>query len=259
MEKEDRNWGSFTSEELSTYIREKQPVVVLPVGSFEQHGPHLPLDTDTHIGRAISAEAVEKSKFPCLLLPPIWTGVSLHHMGFNGTVTLSHATLGALVRDIAASLDRHGVKKLLLLNSHGGNQAVLQAVAEEISAVGDLQVVLVTYWNLIAAVATAHRRSARGGISHACELETSLKLYLKPQDVRTERLKPNPVPGSDYCSPEMFAANRVSFPRPFHRVSPEGHIGDPTLAEAGFGRIIFQEAVKELQNVIRMFGEGTLC
>lgn len=259
MEKEHRNWGSFTSEELSTFIRQKQPVIVLPVGSFEQHGPHLPLDTDTDIGRAISVEAVEGSIYPCLLLPPLWAGVSAHHMGFCGTVTLSHATLGALVRDITASIHRHGVQKLLLLNSHGGNQAVLQAVAEEISATGDLQVVLVTYWNLIADVAAAHRRSPRGGISHACELETSMKLYLKPQDVRTERLKPNLVPGSDYCSPEMFAANRVSFPRPFHRVTPEGHIGDPTVADAGFGRIIFLAAVKELQNVIRMFGEGTLC
>ncbi|MEW5785424.1 MAG: creatininase family protein [Bacillota bacterium] len=259
MENKQHNWGSFTSEELKQYIQHKNPVVVLPVGSYEQHGPHLTLDTDTDIGWAIAVKSVEGSTYPCLLLPSLWAGVSAHHMGFCGTVTVSHATLGALVRDIAASIKRHGVKKILLLNSHGGNQAVLQTVAEEISAPGDPEIVLVTYWNLIAAIVAAHRRTPKGGISHACELETSLKIYLKPQDVRMDKLKPNPIPGSEYCSPDMFAANRVNFPRPFHQVTEDGHIGDPTVAEAGFGQLTFEAAVKELQNVIRGFGEGNLC
>lgn len=259
MDKEQRYWGYFTSEELRVYIQEKNPVVVLPIGSYEQHGPHLTIDTDTDIGWSISVKAVEDSTYPCLLLPSIWAGVSAHHMGFCGTVTISHNTLGSYVRDIVSSVKTHGIQKILLLNSHGGNQAVLQTVSEEISNQGDLEIALVTYWSLVTAAVIDGRRSPKGGISHGCELETSLKLYLNPKDVRVDKLKANLIPGSDYCSFEMFSASRVSFPRPFNQITKDGHIGDPTVAVESFGKKVFEVAVNELRIIICAFGEGNLC
>ena len=85
-------WGSLTSWELSCII-DKNPVLVLPVGSFEQHGAHLPVDTDTHIGNELALQAVEKATYPCLLLPPLWMGIAEHHMYFSGTITISYNTL----------------------------------------------------------------------------------------------------------------------------------------------------------------------
>lgn len=253
-----RLWGSLSSEDIAEVIKNEKPVVILPVGSFEQHGPHLPVNTDTDIGWAIVQAAVERASSSCLLLPPVWAGISAHHLGFCGTIAIRHATLNRLVKDILHSLSEHGVDKAILLNSHGGNQATLQTVIEETAAERKIEAILITYWNLVSAAVAENRRSARGGISHACELETSLKLYLKPGEVKKERFADHTLPGNEYFSPEMFAANKVSYPKPFDRLSAQGHIGNPTVATAEFGKLIFEAAVKELCRVMAIFKEGRL-
>ena len=74
-------WGSYSSWELKQFV-EKNPVLIIPVGAYEQHGPHLPLDTDTHIGLEIAKQASISAHYPCALLPPVWFGISEHHMNF---------------------------------------------------------------------------------------------------------------------------------------------------------------------------------
>jgi len=247
---EDRevHFGKYTSLEVQKLVKE-DPVIILPVGAFEQHGPHLTLQTDVAIGRAV-AEAAAARAANCFVLPPIWTGVSAHHLPFPGTITLRHSTLFTLVYDVVHSLLRHGFTKILILNAHGGNIGILKAVVEAIGAELGVSPVLVTYWHLIADRIGEWRQSPKGGISHACELETSLQMYLNPDEVREDLREDNLVPGDEFFGPDMFAPNKVGIYVPYDRLSSKGHIGMPTMATREKGKLIFDAIVDELVRVI---------
>ena len=257
MESQKVLWDAHTTWELAELVRQ-DPVVILPVGALEQHGPHLPLDTDTHIVGELAKAAASRAGCPCFLLPPVWFGLSEHHMGFCGTLTVRPSTLLEVVFDLLRSLKRHGVNKVLLLNGHGGNMAVLRSAVDRAGAELGLRAVLATYWHLVGEEIAAWRLSPRGGMSHGCELETSLKFYLRPEDVRQEKMKPNIVPGNDFWSPDMFAANKVAIFRAYKELSPEGHIGDPTKASAGLGEKVFETAVEKLVDIVALMHRGEL-
>ena len=259
MSKTEKNiyWGSYTSWELKKFV-EKDPVLIIPVGAYEQHGRHLPLDTDTHIGLEIAKHTIRSADYPCALLPPVWSGVSEHHMNFCGTITLSHTTLNLIVHDIARSLYRHGVKKIIVFNSHGGNIAALKTAVETIGSSLELEIILITYWDLIKDLVCRERKSDLGGISHGGELETSLKLYFNEEHVRKDKITAHLVRGNSYFSPEMFLSSKISRYAPFEQLTSDGHIGDPTKANPEFGRMIFEEVTHELSKIIMLFGEGEL-
>ncbi|MEM2102567.1 MAG: creatininase family protein, partial [Candidatus Bathyarchaeia archaeon] len=106
-------------------------VAIVPVGSNEQHGPHLPLDTDAYDAFWLSLKAAEKAGC-ALVAPPIYYGVSMHHMDFPGTVTLSPHTLEKLAYEVATSLVRHGFRKIVFENGHGGNTQALESAAQRV-------------------------------------------------------------------------------------------------------------------------------
>ncbi|MDI6690273.1 MAG: creatininase family protein [Candidatus Bathyarchaeota archaeon] len=118
-------------------------VVIVPVGSCEQHGPHLPLDTDAYDAFWLSMKAAEKAQC-ALVAPPIYYGVSPHHMDFSGTVTLTPYTLEQLAYEVACSLTKHGFKKILFENGHGGNAPALEAAAQRIKTDTDAFVAIDT-------------------------------------------------------------------------------------------------------------------
>ncbi|WP_052329733.1 creatininase family protein [Thermicanus aegyptius] len=123
----------LTSRQVKELPKENA-LVILPIGAIEQHGPHLPVMTDSLIGEAILTKALEKTKknLPIWLLPPISYGKSNEHIGFAGTISLSAETLIGIVTDIAVGLRSSGFKKLLLFNTHGGNVDLLHFVSREI-------------------------------------------------------------------------------------------------------------------------------
>lgn len=250
-------WGSYSFSELKE-IGKLNPVVIIPVGAHEQHGPHLTIDTDTHIGVEIAEKATEKSEYPCLLLPSIWLGASGHHMNFYGTISLSFDSLRSILHDILESLSRHRIKKVLILNSHGGNIAPLSCIVNIEGASKKIDTVLLTYWDLVRKQVSERRKSQAGGISHAGELETSLKMYLRPDDVQKERFESNIVQGNEYYNTEMFMPNTVTTYKAFDDLSLKGHIGDPAVASKEFGEYIFNNVVKELCKLIDLFGRGEL-
>ncbi|MFD8349000.1 creatininase family protein [Streptomyces coelicoflavus] len=173
---------SLVPADTSEDVRERgAEVAVLPVGSHEQHGPYLPLATDTLVACAVARELADA--YPVRLLPPVTIGCSHEHADWPGTVSVSSVTLHAVVRDIADSLRRSGVDALVVVNGHGGNY-VLGNVVQESSARGERMA-------LFPAAEDWETARQRAGVvtslltdMHAGEIETSILLHAHPELVR---------------------------------------------------------------------------
>lgn len=167
---------------------EKGKIPILPVGSVEQHGPHLPLITDAFTAFSICARAAETSG-DLLVMPPIYYGYSAHHMDFPGTISIKTLNFMGYIYDVCRSLVHHGFRKMIIFNGHGGNVAPLQIVARRISEETDSLCALISWWNLAREEISKLRESEfPGGMTHSCELETSVMLSLEPEYVRMEKL-----------------------------------------------------------------------
>jgi creatinine amidohydrolase len=156
-------------------------VALLPIGSFEQHGSHLPLTTDTIVACAVARQIAER--YPVLLLPPITISCSHEHANWAGTVSISSTTLSAIVRDVCLSLDRQGVKSLVLVNGHGGNY-VLSNVVQEHNVEGPRMALYPGRDDWERARVSACLSSHAHEDMHAGEVETSLLLHVAPEQVR---------------------------------------------------------------------------
>lgn len=203
-------------------------VAVLPIGSFEQHGRHLPLATDTIVASAIAATIADR--YGLLLLPAITIGCSHEHADFIGTVSISARTLYALIHDVAGSLEQREIRRLVLVNGHGGNYVLGNVVQE--ANVGERRMALFPHrddWT--------HARKAAGMVTdshqdmHGGELETSLLLHVAPELVR---------PGfeaDDWVAPERTHLHV----RGMAGYTESGLIGRPSLATAEKGRLLLDD------------------
>jgi len=180
-------WEKLRRGELGA-LAEAGAWVLLPVGSMEQHGEHLPVDTDTmtawHVARSAAAMLEHP---PTVVTPPVWAGLSPHHTAFPGAISLRLETLASLITDICASIASQGFGGIVLLNGHGGNRSLLEALALELRHRLSLPILAVSYWDLIPEVLEEVREGKGVSIGHSGELETSIQLYLQPQRVAEER------------------------------------------------------------------------
>lgn len=198
-------------------------VAVLPVGSFEQHGAFLPLSTDTVIAVTV-ARAVTAGR-QVLHLPPVTISCSHEHAGWPGTVSISAATLYAIVDDVAESLHRSGVDTLVLISGHGGNY-VLGNVVQEAGPRGRRMGLFPTETDWLAARAAAGVETPQDSDMHAGELETSLLLHAHPELVRP-----------DYAAHDELADDRPHMlTRGLAAYTASGVVGRPSLASADKGR-----------------------
>ena len=246
-------WGDYTTVELKKIIAEENPIVILPVAATEQHGPHLPVNTDADLGFNIGMRIAEESPVRALVLPPVWVGFSVHHMDFAGTITLRQTTLFAVVYDIIESLIQQGVRRILLLNSHGGNMALLKTVVDEIGINYGISPVYVTYWQLLSDVIDGIRQSELGGMSHACELETSLKMVFSPQDVKVDLIEDVMIKGNSFHGVDMFAGNKISIYKPFEEWTKTGQIGAPSKASIETGEKIINALLERFIDLIKTY------
>ena len=223
-------WRKLRADELREKARQ-DAIVILPVASLEQHGPHLPVEVDSVLGEAVALRTAGKlvaRAVPALVLPVVWTGLSEHHMSFGGTVTLDFPAFSAVIEGVARSAQRHGFKRLVLLNAHGGNENALRTISDELTPRIGMPIVQLTYW-YAAAPAIAKILESQGALMHACEAETSMMMVLRPELVAEDRIPPA------LSSNALEMAGGVYRWRTIGSRSATGVIGDPAAATADKG------------------------
>ncbi len=181
-------WAKLPAPEIRKIAANPEALVILPVGSLEQHGPHLPTITDTQSASeaAIRAARLAAGDPHALVLPGMWTGMSEHHLPFGGTISLNYSEFHGVLRGVVRSLKALGFSRLLIVNGHGGNVDALALSARELAHEFGLPIVATTPWSLepdkVAAVMESDT-CAR----HACEGETSVMMVATPHLVRKDR------------------------------------------------------------------------
>lgn len=205
----------------------------------------------------MSEEAARRARATVLLLPPQVLGYSPHHRAFKGCLTLSQDALFHYLVEVCRCAFDGGLEKLLIVNSHGGNQSCLQTVVNELGAAHGRRAILVRYWDLIEEQVRALRESPEGGMGHACEFETSLMLYLRPELVRPERIGERPpAGGGPYHGPDLFAHSPVYRYVAFEAYSALGSVGQPQYASAEKGEKFFRLAADALARLIDHYAES---
>lgn len=215
-------WAERTREEIAA-LAGRGAVVLIPIGSTEQHGHHLPLNTDCrtaeYVARAAARAAVDP---PALVTPTVAVALSPHHMAFPGTITLRLETFLRVLGEMCECITAHGFERILLVNGHGGNADAVGAAALELRSRLDRQIRAVTWFSLCRSAMDAVREGPAESIGHSGELETSVMLAIDPDAVRLERYALVP-----------------------------GITDDPHLASAEKGRRILEEAVAGVLECVR--------
>jgi creatinine amidohydrolase len=247
-------WAAQTAPDVRAIGEQPGSVVVVPVGSIEQHGSHLPVSTDTVLADAVARLGADRvaDELPVLVTPPVWTGLSPHHMAFGGTITLEVETMIAVLRDVAASVLDNGFDALLFVNGHGGNMSLLGTVVTKVGReFPDAQVLGLTYFQLAEPFIDEIRESDLGGMAHGGEFETSLMLHLRPDLVRDDRTDATPMNDPyDLRRKDLFQGGPLSVYRSFAEYSDSGAIGDPDLATAAKGAELYERLGDELEAVL---------
>jgi len=246
-------WERLTTREIQDLPR-TIPVIV-NVAAIEQHGPHLPLDTDAVIGAAFLDSLEAQAGGEVLILPQVKVCCSEHHMDFPGTLSIGHRIFLDYVGAILQSVVRHGFRNLVIFNSHGGNQAIGQVLLEEFGAShSDCRIVMLTWWRLAGPEISQIRESGFAGANHACELETSLMLQVNPAAVRQpDHLPPmSYVPTHGWANADMILPARGALFRSMAEMSDGlGAVGDASLATAAKGQAIIEAVTEQLLAVVR--------
>ncbi len=238
--------GELTWPEAQSRLKEVD-VALLPVGSVEQHGPHLPLDTDAFDADYLAVKVAEACSDPKpLVLPPIPYGVSYHHEDFSGTISVSPETLSHMVYEIGMSAARHGITKLVIINGHGGNGPALNFAAQMINRDAHIFTCVDTGEtsdpDVNALVETPND-------VHAGEIETSTSLAARPGLVKLDTArKCIPQFSSRYLN--FTSRRRVNWYIHTARISPDGVLGDPTKASREKGERIWNLMIKPLVELV---------
>jgi creatinine amidohydrolase len=246
-------YEEFTWPEIREAVAQNR-VPVLPVGTIEQHGPHLPLVTDVLTATEMSRRAVAAMPNEAILMPSVYYAFNEHHLDFPGTIAVEGNTFINYVTDIGKSLAHHGFRKILLVNGHGSNVPFLDIAARNITNHSQAICAMVPWWNLVPKDLIKELRESEfpGGMAHGCELETSALLYLRGDLVQMDKAeKDMPVQSSEFFYWDLHAPSPVFFQEFFSRYSRTGTSGDPTKATVAKGERFVGAVVERLMRVIR--------
>jgi creatinine amidohydrolase len=246
-------YGELTWPEVAERAAE-DPVCVIPVATLEDHGYHLPIDTDVRIAETLAEQAVLSRPDRSLLLPTVAHGYTPHHMDFPGSITIDWKTFVDGLLDIGRSLFHHGFRRILFVNGHGSN-APLVEMAARLLMVERPGTIAGAFWYLSSArsleLLERTRESERpGGMAHACELETSLYLAIRPDLVQMDRaVREIPEWGSEHVWMD-WNDGPLAVRERWSAWSQSGVVGDATVATADKGRLWLARAVEEIGEYI---------
>lgn len=237
----------------------RDTIVVIPIASIEQHGPHLPVGTDSMIGQGIVNELDRVCNNRLLLTPMLKFGCSEHHMSFGGTLTLTHETFKECVLQVIESMYRHGFRRFVIHNSHGGNRAVGGVIAEKASVKWpDADVIFATWFQVAATKLAPLEEGEFPSVGHACEFETSLMLLLHPELVDMSLAQDDgPVDAQPPFRADLLRGGGATWALPFDKMTKNGVIGRPTLASAEKGRKLLDISVAELKHMLEVAWPGS--
>ncbi|HEV7214868.1 MAG TPA: creatininase family protein [Chloroflexota bacterium] len=258
---------TYRYEELSwPQVREavaQDPVVVLPVGTTEQHGPHLPLMTDYVTAGGIADSAVRRlaeeageGAPPALVMHPVAYSFNEHHLDYPGTIAIDAHTIIDYLACIGRSLAHHGFRHIVLYNGHGSNAPFIDIAARLVNNQTQAICAALSWWSLLRPEDLGWRESPYpGGFSHACEAETSLLLHLRADlvDMTKAVRTMDEVQRSEHIYWDLAGGGPVSFQEFFSRNSSTGIQGDPTLATEEKGRLLAAAATKQLASFLLEF------
>jgi len=241
-------WQEMWRHELEVAAKQC-PIVIIPTGSIEQHGPHCPMDVDVIAPLHVAILAAKQTdEFPVIITPPVWSGFAHYNMGFAGTISLRMETYQNLVSDICRSIYANGFKRIILLNGHGGNQAPNATVKHNLSQ-ENIFILALSWWELVREEMSKLSTSDGGDVGHGGEWETSVQLYLRPQLILKEKM----VADRDLTNP--FSPNVQKFMSSWGAFAERrrdtekgtGIMGDPLAATAEKGKAVLEAASKKFQ------------
>jgi creatinine amidohydrolase len=234
-------WSELKAAELRA-LQARDAIVLVPVASMEQHGPHLPVGVDSMLAEAVALRTARRiaPEDAVVVAPTVWLGLAEHHMSFGGTFTLDLPTYHALLRCICGSLGQSGFRRILLLNGHGGNIAALTVITDALTKELQLPLATATYW-IVAAAPFGAILERQANVGHACEAETSMMLALHPALVDEAAMRAvAPTRGS------FTDASGIHVWRPTRHFTESGVAGDPTAATAEKGERLLDAAADVL-------------
>jgi len=239
----EHRYNRLTWQDMNGAIKQEK-VVILPTGSTEQHGPHLPLDVDSFLAESVCLEIGRRVPDKVLVLPAVAYGLNGHHIDFPGTIHIEPEVFIAFCLNITKSVAYHGFRRILIVNGHGSNTPLVDLVARKTVLSTKSLCASVNYFQLALEAFAKVRESET--IAHADELETSLYLYLAPRRVKMDRA----VAGEDVHGALVSSDSTSNYPVRFAdywgRWTRTGVHGDPTKATREKGRVIFEAAVSGL-------------
>nr|WP_240943055.1 creatininase family protein [Haloferax alexandrinus] len=243
----------MTAAEVRAVGAKPGSILVIPVGSIEQHGEHLPVVTDSLLVEAMVDSAVEQTDgLPVVVSPTVWSGFSPHHLTFGGTLSLDFETIRATLEDIANTGLQNDFDAVLFVNGHGGNGPLIGSVVSTVGIETDAEVLGTTYFELATDRIEALRDTETGGMAHGGEFETSLMLAVRP-DLVSDSSTRNGEPLSEtyrWGGQDLLDGGSVSVYRSFDAYSETGAIGLPEEASTEKGERIRSIIAEELASLL---------
>ena len=244
---DDVLWARSTAESLRRRAK-AGAVVILPVASTEQHGPHLATGVDTILCGEVCRRAAHLTKVPAIVAPTLWIGLAEHHMEFGGTFTLTLPTYKIVLEEICRSIIRAGFQNIVICNGHGGNITALNAMSADLARSLGQSVGIGTYWLLDPDGVSAALEDQKT-VLHACEAETSMMLAVAPDLVDKARFAE--AKGGDLGTSAAATLNPAfQIWRGFKALTDTGVIGDAAKANAEKGEVLFEASARALAQCV---------
>ena len=246
-------WRNLTTREFEKI--DKTTPVILPIAAIEQHGSHLTTATDTAINEMFCSLLDREVGDDVLILPTVAVACSAHHLDFPGTLTVRHETFLKYLEEILESVLHNDFRRLLVFNSHGGNQAVGQVLVESFGIKHpEAKIAVFTWWKIALEKLSALNESGFLGVGHAGEFETSLMYWWDEGQVREKAIEKGKINNApDWSQGDLLRAPRVSLHHTMKELTENGVYGNPVFASKEKGEKIARVVMEEMKKIVLDF------